>query len=214
MSHDSAIADTLAPVGHTLYFPAVAPYAQALIDRRPFLLPSLDARTVAPAARFTPTPERIRRLGVHSMTMVPLSARGLVLGIANFLRAQEPTAFDTADLTLASDLAAHAAIRIDNARLYHREHDTALTLQRSMLPRTPITWPVWRSPTATDPPPASPRSAATGTTSPRSPPARPPGHRRCDGPRHHRRRCDGPDAHHRARPGPPRHAPRQGPAPP
>ena len=133
----SAIAEVLAPVGGPLHFPASAPYAQALIDRRPFLLPSVDARAIAPAARFTSTPDRIHRLGVHSMMMVPLIARGLVLGVATFLRAQDASAFDSADLTLAGDLAAHAAICIDNARLYHREHDTALTLQRSMLPRAP-----------------------------------------------------------------------------
>ncbi|MGW1028187.1 SpoIIE family protein phosphatase [Streptomyces sp. NPDC002577] len=135
--YGSVVADVLAPVGRILHFPAAAPYVQALVDRRPYLLPRVDARAVAPAARYTPTPERIRRLGVHSLMMVPLIARGLVLGVATFLRADEPTAFDAADLTLAGDLAAHAAICIDNARLYHREHDTALTLQRSMLPRRP-----------------------------------------------------------------------------
>jgi serine phosphatase RsbU (regulator of sigma subunit) len=36
---------------------------------------------------------------------------------------------------LASDLAARAAVCIDNARLYTREHTTAVTLQRSLLPR-------------------------------------------------------------------------------
>ncbi|MBA4863633.1 SpoIIE family protein phosphatase [Streptomyces sp. PSKA54] len=136
-AYGSVVADVLAPVGRILHFPAVAPYAQALVDRRPYLLAHVDARAVAPAARYTSTPDRIRRLGVHSLMMVPLIARGLVLGVATFLRADEPTAFDSADLALAGDLAAHAAICIDNARLYHREHDTALTLQRSMLPRRP-----------------------------------------------------------------------------
>jgi serine phosphatase RsbU (regulator of sigma subunit) len=36
---------------------------------------------------------------------------------------------------LVSDLAERAAVLIDNARLYTREHDAAVTLQRSMLPR-------------------------------------------------------------------------------
>jgi serine phosphatase RsbU (regulator of sigma subunit) len=36
---------------------------------------------------------------------------------------------------LVSDLAARAAVHIDNARLYTREHDAAVTLQRSLLPR-------------------------------------------------------------------------------
>ncbi|MEV6113604.1 SpoIIE family protein phosphatase [Streptomyces sp. NPDC052109] len=128
-------ADTLAGVGGTLRFPAAAPYTQAVVDRRPFLLTHLDARDAAAAAPCTSTPERLRSLGVESMMMVPLIARGLVLGMATFLRGGDRPAFDAADLTLAGDLAAHAAVCIDNARLYHREHDTALTLQRSMLPR-------------------------------------------------------------------------------
>lgn len=132
-----AAADILAPVGQTLHFPASAPYTQAVIDRRPFLLRRIDARVIAPAARYTATPEQLRSLGVHSMIMVPLAARGLVLGVATFLRAGDRTAFDAADLALAGDLAAHAGVCIDNARLFHREHDTALTLKRSMLPGRP-----------------------------------------------------------------------------
>ncbi|MFF4118892.1 SpoIIE family protein phosphatase [Streptomyces sp. NPDC001714] len=132
-----AAADLLTPVGRTLHFPANAPYAQAVVDRRPFLLRRIDARAVAQAARYSAIPERLRSLGVTSMMMVPLTARGLVLGVATFLRDGDRPAFDAADLALAGDLAAHAAVCIDNARLYHREHDVALTLKRSMLPSLP-----------------------------------------------------------------------------
>ena len=38
-------------------------------------------------------------------------------------------------MRLVSDLAERAAMHIDNARLYTREHATAVTLQRSLLPR-------------------------------------------------------------------------------
>ncbi|WP_225097800.1 SpoIIE family protein phosphatase [Streptomyces sp. CoH27] len=130
-------ADILTPVGSTLHFPVNAPYAQAVIDRRPFLLRRIDARAVAQAARYSSIPERLRSLGVTSMMMVPLTARGLVLGVATFLRDGDRPAFDAADLALVGDLAAHAAVCIDNARLYHREHDVALTLKRSMLPSLP-----------------------------------------------------------------------------
>ncbi|WP_316769529.1 SpoIIE family protein phosphatase [Streptomyces sasae] len=132
-----AAADILTPVGGTLHFPASAPYAQAVIDRRPFLLRRIDARAVAQAARYSSIPGRLRSLGVTSMMMVPLAARGLVLGVATFLRDGDRPAFDAADLAVAGDLAAHAAVCIDNARLYHREHDVALTLKRSMLPSLP-----------------------------------------------------------------------------
>jgi PAS domain S-box-containing protein len=73
--------------------------------------------------------------GVHTMMLVPLTARGATLGVATFCRAENPEPYDQADLRLVSDLAARAAVHIDNARLYTREHATAVTLQRSLLPR-------------------------------------------------------------------------------
>jgi PAS domain S-box-containing protein len=73
--------------------------------------------------------------GVHTLMVVPLIARGITLGVATFARAEHPEPYGEADLRLASDLAARAAVYIDNARLYTREHTTAITLQRSLLPQ-------------------------------------------------------------------------------
>ncbi|GGX97291.1 hypothetical protein GCM10010510_48520 [Streptomyces anandii JCM 4720] len=67
--------------------------------------------------------------------MVPLLARGTVLGLATFYRSRPLGPFTDDDVALACELAARAAVCVDNARLYHREHDTALILQRSMLPQ-------------------------------------------------------------------------------
>ncbi|MFD4142710.1 SpoIIE family protein phosphatase [Streptomyces sp. NPDC058572] len=131
----SAVADVLAPLGRTLSFPAGAPYTQALAERQPFLVGRLDSAAVAPAARHSVKPEQILGMGVHSFMMAPLIARGMVLGLATFYRTSPVGPFDAEDVALASDLAARAAVCIDNARLYHREHDTAVVLQRSMLPQ-------------------------------------------------------------------------------
>jgi PAS domain S-box-containing protein len=73
--------------------------------------------------------------GVHTFVLVPLTARGVTLGAAGFGRAERPGPYNEADARLAADLAARAAVHIDNARLYTREHDAAVTLQRSLLPR-------------------------------------------------------------------------------
>ncbi|WKX71278.1 SpoIIE family protein phosphatase [Streptomyces sp. XD-27] len=73
--------------------------------------------------------------GIHSMIAVPLRARGVVLGVASFWRSQKPDPFDDEDLSLAEELVARAAVSIDNARRYTREHTMAVTLQRSLLPR-------------------------------------------------------------------------------
>jgi PAS domain S-box-containing protein len=73
--------------------------------------------------------------GVHSLMLVPLIARGVTLGVAAFCRAENPEPYGQCELRLVSDLASRAAVHIDNARLYTREHTTAVTLQRSLLPR-------------------------------------------------------------------------------
>ncbi|WP_406263580.1 SpoIIE family protein phosphatase [Streptomyces sp. NBC_00191] len=73
--------------------------------------------------------------GVHSLVAVPLQARGVVLGMANFWRAERPERFEEEDLSFAEELAARAAVAIDNARRFTREHAMAVTLQRSLLPR-------------------------------------------------------------------------------
>ncbi|WP_128979067.1 SpoIIE family protein phosphatase/ATP-binding protein [Streptomyces roseicoloratus] len=83
-------------------------------------------------------PDRARRLlahGIHSMIAAPLRARGVVLGVATFWRAEQPEPFEQDDCSLAEELVARAAVSIDNARRYTREHTMAVTLQRSLLPR-------------------------------------------------------------------------------
>ncbi|MEV0988500.1 SpoIIE family protein phosphatase [Streptomyces sp. NPDC049949] len=82
-------------------------------------------------------PEHARRIlsrNVHSLISVPLLARGVLLGIASFYRSQDPAPFGEDDSWLARELAARAALCIDNARRYTREHTLALALQESLLP--------------------------------------------------------------------------------
>ncbi|MEU0049000.1 SpoIIE family protein phosphatase [Streptomyces sp. NPDC006309] len=82
-------------------------------------------------------PERTRQIldyGIHSLIAAPIQARGVVLGMANFWRAKQE-AFDVEELSLADELVARAAVSIDNARRFTREHALAVTLQRSLLPR-------------------------------------------------------------------------------
>ncbi|MFF9065490.1 SpoIIE family protein phosphatase [Streptomyces sp. NPDC014891] len=131
----SPVAAALAPLGRTLDFPAAAPYARALGDRRAYVVGELDERAVEPAAGHSGTPAELLRLGVHSFMMTPLLARGVVLGLATFYRTRPVGPFTKDEVDLAGELAARAAVCVDNARLYSREHDTATVLQRSMLPQ-------------------------------------------------------------------------------
>ncbi|MEU9104909.1 SpoIIE family protein phosphatase [Streptomyces xanthophaeus] len=131
----SAVTRILAPLGRTLSFPVAAPYTQALATRQPYLVARLDAEAVAPAARHTSKPAQLLETGVHSFLMMPLVARETVLGVATFYRTRPVGPFGSDDVTLAGELTARTAISIDNARLYHHEHETAVVLQRSMLPQ-------------------------------------------------------------------------------
>ncbi|MFC9294109.1 SpoIIE family protein phosphatase [Streptomyces sp. NPDC057011] len=131
----SRVTDILAPLGGTLVFPAAAPYTQALAARQSFLIARLDEQAIAPAARHSAKPAQLLAVGVHSFIMAPLVARETVLGVATFYRTRPIGPFGSEDVTLAGELTARAALSIDNARLYHREHETAVILQRSMLPQ-------------------------------------------------------------------------------
>ncbi|MFD7777006.1 SpoIIE family protein phosphatase [Streptomyces sp. NPDC059753] len=74
-----------------------------------------------------------------SMLLVPLCARDATLGVVQFFRHHKPDAYGDEDLLLAQEIAARAAVAIDNARRYTHARATALTLQRSLLPRgTPV----------------------------------------------------------------------------
>ncbi|MDI5967524.1 SpoIIE family protein phosphatase [Streptomyces sp. SL13] len=71
---------------------------------------------------------------VQSTLVVPMVARDIVLGLVHFSRAKGSEPFGERDISLAAELTARAAVSIDNARLYRREHERALLLQRSLLP--------------------------------------------------------------------------------
>lgn len=131
----SRVTEILAPLGRTLAFAASAPYTQSLAARQPFLIARFDEQAIAPAGRHSVKPAELVAVGVHSFIMAPLVARESVLGVATFYRTRPIGPFGSEDVTLAGELTARAALSIDNARLYHREHETAVILQRSMLPQ-------------------------------------------------------------------------------
>ncbi|MER7537550.1 SpoIIE family protein phosphatase [Streptomyces sp. NPDC097704] len=80
----------------------------------------------------------LRDLGLHSVLLVPLHARGEALGLVQFVRHRTSVPFDDDDLLLAQEIVSRAAVSIDNARRYTRERSTALTLQRTLLPRNTV----------------------------------------------------------------------------
>ncbi len=125
----------LYPLGERIRFVPTSPQARSLATGQSVVEPDLRDAPGWQAQDLERT-EQILEYGVHSLITVPLRAGTLVLGVANFWRSEKPQPFDSEDLALAEELVARAAVSIDNARRYTREHSMAVTLQRSLLPRT------------------------------------------------------------------------------
>ncbi|MGW1519498.1 SpoIIE family protein phosphatase [Streptomyces sp. NPDC002287] len=124
----------LYPRGLLIDFLPSTPQARGYGTGEAELVPDLSAEP----GWLAQDPERTRAIldyGIHSLIAAPLIARGVVLGVVNFWRSQVPEPFDEDDLSLAVELVARAAVSMDNARRYTREHALAETLQRSLLPR-------------------------------------------------------------------------------
>ena len=85
-------------------------------------------------------PERVallREVGVTSGLVVPLRARSRVLGALSLGMTDGARRYDEEDLQMAADIGRRAGLAVDNAQLFAREHEVAVALQRSMLPRVP-----------------------------------------------------------------------------
>ncbi|MFD0507798.1 GAF domain-containing protein [Streptomyces chiangmaiensis] len=111
-----------------------SPWAGVLSSGRSYLEPVLDA---GPGTWLDQDPARARTFrdhGMHSAMIVPIRARRAVLGVASFVRTEEAVPFQEDDLLLAEELVTRAALALDNARQYAREHAAALALQRTLLP--------------------------------------------------------------------------------
>nr|WP_246213983.1 SpoIIE family protein phosphatase [Kitasatospora viridis] len=122
----------LIPVGELIRFAPSTPPAAVVEHGRAVIEADLRAAHGWRAQ----DPESARRIlayGLHSLITAPLQARGVVLGMVNFWRAENDP-FEQDDVTFAEELAARAAVCLDNARRYTREHALAVALQRSLLP--------------------------------------------------------------------------------
>jgi PAS domain S-box-containing protein len=104
------------PVGAVHHYAFNSPYADALRTARPRHVPGDEGGLV------------------QSTFAIPMVAHDTVVGLAQFARTKGSEPFGERDRELAVELAARAAVCIDNARLYRREHERALILQRSLLP--------------------------------------------------------------------------------
>ncbi|WP_442815300.1 SpoIIE family protein phosphatase [Streptomyces sp. NBC_01766] len=129
--------DAADPVGHIATYAANRLITQCVTTGRPVLVEHVNAQDLLRIASGPEAAEQLATEGLHSYLAVPLIARGEVLGALDLVRARNPAPFTRDDVVLARELAARAAVYIDNARLYQSERRTALTLQRHLLPPRP-----------------------------------------------------------------------------
>ncbi|HEY7635449.1 MAG TPA: GAF domain-containing protein, partial [Gemmatimonadales bacterium] len=94
------------------------PVPRAMRSGEPQLIPVIPDSLLKSFARDPEHLARLRAFGLHSLLIVPLSARGRTLGALTFVMAESGREYGRADLLLAADLARRAALAVDNARLF------------------------------------------------------------------------------------------------
>jgi PAS domain S-box-containing protein len=122
---------------HALHLPPASPSRRSIATSRSVLVEELSPEVrerliVHPGARAA-----FDALGGTSALSVPMVARRRTLGALALVMTSEDRTFGKDDVELAEDLAARAALAMDNVRLYQQEHAVADTLQRSLLPELP-----------------------------------------------------------------------------
>ncbi|WP_254858000.1 SpoIIE family protein phosphatase [Protofrankia sp. BMG5.30] len=97
----------------------------------PYLTDELLARMSPTGMTDIPFPDFLKGPTIT----VPMPGQGRVLGAVTLLRLSET--YTPVDISLAEHLARRGAAALDNAQLYSVEQESALTLQRSLLPENP-----------------------------------------------------------------------------
>ncbi|WP_151475752.1 SpoIIE family protein phosphatase [Streptomyces albicerus] len=128
--------EAVVKLGQLDVYPVSSPQADSMVAGRPIVAAD-PASTLSDWLAWDPVRgERVREYGIHSTMSVPILARGATLGVAVLTRFRRPDPFTADDVLLAEEVTARAAVCIDNARRFSRERETAIALQRSLLPRT------------------------------------------------------------------------------
>jgi PAS domain S-box-containing protein len=112
---------------------ATGPY-NVMRTGRSELYPAIPDDLLRETARDQRHFELLSALGLSSVMVVPMIARGRTVGAVTFVASNPSRHYDEEDLALAEELARRAAIAVDNARLYGERAYIARALQESLLP--------------------------------------------------------------------------------
>ncbi|HEY8480683.1 MAG TPA: SpoIIE family protein phosphatase [Spirillospora sp.] len=129
--------DDLVPEGEVMRLSSGAPFVKAMRTGRPVHLPRVDRDQAAEMSASYGGRDVRPLFAGRALLIVPLIARGRVLGTFKLLRKPDRPGFGELDLVMVDELARRAALCIDNGRLYRREVQVAEELQHSMLPDDP-----------------------------------------------------------------------------
>jgi serine phosphatase RsbU (regulator of sigma subunit) len=100
----------------------------------PIIMPDVPDELLVAGARDETHLELLRAIGLRSAIVVPLLIRGRSLGALTLVQAESGERFTDDDLTFVGQLAATAALALDNAALYEQQRTVAHTLQTALLP--------------------------------------------------------------------------------
>ncbi len=93
----------------------------------------------------------MRELRLSSAVLVPLVARGEVLGVITWVTSAAERRYDDTDVAFAEDLARRCAVAIDNSVLHSQTQQVAAQLQEAVLPDLSPTIEGWEIAHAYDP---------------------------------------------------------------
>ncbi|WP_042389161.1 SpoIIE family protein phosphatase [Streptacidiphilus melanogenes] len=136
-AYRTPLAEAADPVGEIARYDASRLVTRSVRKGRPLLVAHVTDADLPRIARDEAAAELLKQARIHSYMAVPLRARGQVLGALDMMRARNPHPFGEDDVLLATELAARAAVCIDNARWYQSQRHAALALQRHLLPARP-----------------------------------------------------------------------------
>src|SRR5207249_1630757 len=105
--------------------------ARVLQTRQSWFDPAVSAERLRAEAGDAAHWELEQALGFQAEMVVPLVARGWVLGTLTCVLGAGPRRYSTADLALVEELARRAAVAIDNARLYQIAETAHTALQQA-----------------------------------------------------------------------------------
>jgi serine phosphatase RsbU (regulator of sigma subunit)/PAS domain-containing protein len=114
-----------------------------LVSGRPSVHNAISDEQLAGIARDDEHLALLREVAMRSVLLVPLRTPSRTLGVMTLVMSESGRTFSADDVEFAEQLAARAAMAVENALLYRARAQIAATLQRSLLPETVPQIPGW-----------------------------------------------------------------------